>query len=69
MSAKQTKGAGRVHPDGVGWGRMRYDNINLNIMLRGLLPSPDGATFLPEEGLGLVPLKRVYVIIAWLAGE
>ena len=27
------------------------------------------ATFLPEEGFGLVPLKRVSVIVAWLTGQ
>ena len=27
------------------------------------------ATFLPEEGFGLAPLKRVNVTIAWLAGQ
>ncbi len=27
------------------------------------------ATFLSEEGFDLIPLKRVYEIIAWLAGK
>jgi hypothetical protein len=48
---------------------VRCDVVNLNIILRGLLSSPNGATFLPEEGFSLVPLERVYVLVAWLAGQ
>ena len=36
---------------------------------RALLPPRKLGTFLPEEGLDLVPLKRVYVAVAWLAGQ
>ena len=48
QSIKGSLGEGA--PDGVGWGRARYNKESINLMLRRLLPSPNGATFLPEEG-------------------
>jgi len=66
----QTKGSLREGaPDGVGGGRARYNKVSSNLKSRGLLPSPNGATFLPEEGFDLIPLKRVNVTIAWLSGQ
>ena len=48
---------------------LRYVEVDLNLKSRRLLPPLSRSPFLPEEGFDLVPLKRVYVAVAWLTGQ